>query len=462
MAGNNKNRGIAAGLRLCLLIPWAVATLPAVAAEKPQAARTAEHGRARALSLDEAIDLAFAQNPDLAAAAARIGQAEARVVEAEASFYPKVTARMEYSYSNNPAIAFSNVVAQRRFNFGMNINQPGWISNFRPEVMGAINLYRGGQDAALKRAAELGVEAAELERSALRNRLAAAVTAAYYAVLSAPRQAEVARQSVETVARELEHTRARVAEGMALKADVLSLEVRATEAYESELRARNAMELSRSALKTLLGSSDLPEFREIEVPDPSGEAAFPKLLDQALSQRPEMQAAAHQVHIREQELEAAKGAHLPRVDAYAGYGQNSRSPGDFSFNRDNGAIGISAEVDIYSGGAVTARISQAELRVTEAQAVQERTRLEIEDELRQAHLNLNEALQRLKVAEAGADSAEEALRLVNEQYHGGAATVTRYLEAETGRASAALRAILARYETRVAEAQLRKALGHWR
>ncbi|BBL76367.1 TolC family protein [Methylomagnum ishizawai] len=460
---NHKHGGIAMHWRICLLIPWLAVAFPAWAGTPAlPSARPLEKNRARPLDVDEAIDLAFAQNPDLAAAAARIGEAEARVVEAEAAFYPKVTARMDYAYSNNPALAFSSIVAQRRFNFGMNINQPGWVSNFRPEVVGAMNLYRGGQDAALKKAAELGVEAAELERSALRNRLAAAVTAAYYAVLSAPKQAEVAHRSVETVAKALEHTRARVAEGMALKADVLSLEVRATEAYESELKAKNAMELSRSALKTLLGSGEMPEFREIDPGLPHPEPNFGKLLDEALNQRPEMQAAARQVQIREQELEAAQGAHRPRVDAYASYGQNSRSPGDFTFNNDNGSIGLSAEVDVFSGGAVAARIQAAERRIVEAQAIQERTRLEIEDELRQAHLTLNETLQRLKVAEAGADSAEEALRLVHEQYQGGTATVTRYLEAETDHANAALRAILARYETRVAEAQLRRALGHWR
>jgi outer membrane protein len=441
------------GAAACLL--WAASAWPAGVPPEPAVRHP--------LTLQDAIDLAFAQNPDLAAAAARIGEAEARVAEVAAGFYPKLTARVEYTYTDNPAIAFSNIVAQRRFNFGMDINHPGWVENFRPEIAGSWNLYRGGQDAYLKKAAELGVEAAELERSALRNRLAAAVTAAYYAVLSAPRQVEVARRSIDAVESELKHTQARVAEGTALKADVLSLEVRKAEAHEAELKARNAIEISRSALRTLLGSgaAEAAELKEAEAPAPARGGDFRKLLDQALAQRPEMQAAAHQVQIREQELEAARGARLPRVNAFAAYGQNSRSP-DFSFGRDNGTIGVNAEVDLFSGGAVSARISAAERRIAEAQAVEQRTRLEIEDELRRAYSTLEEALQRLKVAEAGAASADEALRLVNEQYRGGTATVTRYLEAETDRADAALRAIVARYETRVAEAQLQKAVGHWR
>ncbi|HAZ40833.1 MAG TPA: TolC family protein, partial [Methylococcaceae bacterium] len=175
------------------------------------------------LTLNEAIELAFAQNPDLTAAEARIGQAEAKVAEVASGFYPKLTSRVGYDYSDNPALAFSYIVAQRRFNSGdlSSINNPGFVSNFRPEVIGTINLYRGGQDDYLKQAAELGVKASELAHAALRNRLAAAVTSAYYAVISAPKQFEVAQKSVHTIAHEVGLTREKVSEGMALRGDVL-------------------------------------------------------------------------------------------------------------------------------------------------------------------------------------------------------------------------------------------------
>ena len=422
----------------------------------------------RTLSLPDAIELAFAQNPDLAAAIARIGQAEARVAEVAAGFYPQLTARVGYDYTNNPALAFSYIVAQRRFNasptdFNGQINNPGWVENFRPEVIGRINLYRGGQDDYLKKAAELGVQATELEHAALRNRLASAVTSAYYAALTAPKQVGVAQRSVNTVEKEMELTRARVAEGMALRGDVLSLEVRSSAARESELQARNAINLSRSALKTLIGEArnELPELRETDLPVPVIKGSLLTMFDQALSQRPEMQAAAHQVRIREHELDAANGAILPRINAYAATGSNSRTldPSDYKANT---SIGINAEMDLFAGGAINARISAAERRVVEAQAMEQKTRLEIENEVRQAYSTLEQALARLKVAEAGATAAEEALRLVNEQYHGGSATVTRYLEAETDRASATLRSIVAHFEAQVAEAQLLQAVGHWR
>ena len=125
-------------------------------------------------------------------------------------------------------------------------------------------------------------------------------------------------------------------------------------------------------------------------------------------------------------------------------------------------MGINAEMDLFAGGAINATISAAERRVVEAQAVEQKMRLEVENEVRQAYTSLQQSLEQIQVSAKGATAAEEALRLVREQYHGGTATVTRYLEAETDRADASLRSILAHFEAQVAEAQLQKAIGHWR
>jgi outer membrane protein len=416
------------------------------------------------LNLEQLVNLAYERNPDLQAAQERIGQAEAQVAEATAAFYPKVTGAVGYSYTNNPALAFSAIVAQRRYEPTMNINQPGFVENFRPELIGSMSLFRGGQDYYRKKAAELGVEAAELERSALHNRLAASVTAAYYAVLAAPQQVEAARHSLQAVDSELNNARIQHDEGALLKSDVLSLEVRRAQAREAELKALNAVELTRSGLRTLLGldTSEALEIRE-SVAKPSSEQRdnLAGLITLALVQRPEMQVAARQVEMREKEVRAEQGGHLPRVNAYASYGINNRTPA-FNFNNDNLTMGVNAEIDLFSGGATVARVAGAERKLAEAQAIRERTRLEIEDDVRKAQANLIEAQQRKEVAEAATLSAREALRLVREQYRAGAATVTRYLEAEADQAQSEIREVSARYDALVATAFLQQAIGTWK
>jgi outer membrane protein TolC len=417
------------------------------------------------VSIERAMDLAFARNPDLRAAAERIGEAEARVKEAMAAFYPEVTARVSYTHSNDPARAFSMIVAQRRFSFtGVDINNPGYQQDFRPEIGTTWSLYRGGQDLARKRAAELGVEVSTLDRAAARNQLAAAVASAFYTLAAAPEQVKVAEHSIASVESGLKQAKARLSEGTGLRSDVLSLEVRLAQAKETKLRAENAEELARTALKTLLAlSTDTPlEIRaESESSPPPAAQEFPRLLKEALAERPEMRAAAKQLEMRGRELDAEKGAHLPRVNAIALYGQNHPDP-DLSLNRDNFTVGVTAEIDLFTGQRTSARIAAAEHRLAEAKALQDRTRLDIEKEVKEAHLIYQEALARMKVAEAAVGAAEEALRLVSEQYWGGTATVTRYLETETARVEARSNVIAARYEAQSAWAGVKRATGFWK
>lgn len=416
------------------------------------------------IELEQAVELAFQRNPNLQAARERIGQVQARVAEAVAAFYPQLKVGVGYTYSNNPAQAFSMIVAQRRFDFSMDINQPGFQEDFRPEIVATWSLFRGGQDYFRRQAAELGVDAATLEHAAIRNQLAAAVTAAFYAQLTAEEQTEVTRHTLETVRSELKHTQVRLEQGAVLKSDVLSLEARLAQARETQLKAQNAVELARSSLKTLLGlATDTP--LKIQAPSklqpPELDATFDELLSRALAQRPEMEAATRQVEMRRKELMAARGARLPHLDAYVVYGQNSRSP-NFSLNQDNLTLGINAELDLFTGGAVSAKISAAERKLAEAQSLQQQTQLEIGDEVKRAFLTLQEAIERVRVTKAAVRAAEEALRLVREQHRGGTATITRYLEAEAASADAHMRYVSARYEALVAKAVLNQSTGYWR
>ncbi|MGR9087813.1 MAG: TolC family protein, partial [Gammaproteobacteria bacterium] len=66
------------------------------------------------LSLEQAIITALDNNPSLQIMHERIAQAEARVGEAIARFYPHVQARLSYEHSDNPSRAFGMIISQRR------------------------------------------------------------------------------------------------------------------------------------------------------------------------------------------------------------------------------------------------------------------------------------------------------------------------------------------------------------
>lgn len=416
-------------------------------------------------TLEQAVNYALDNNPSLQVMHERIAQAESQLGEARASFYPQVKARLSYEHSDNPARAFSMIISQRRLDFGgTDFNHPGGVDNYRPEVIATYSLFNGGQDYQNKLAAELGVDAATLQESATRNQLIQSVTSAFYGVLAAKEAHKVAQRSIDAVKSELEQSRTRFEAGTVLKSDVLSLEVQLAEAQDAEIRAANAIELAQSGLKTLLGINAGDPFAIAEISSwqmPQLDRPFEAVLTQAIAQRPEAEAAQKQIEIAERKLSAAKGAHLPKADAYLSYGSDSKNL-DYSTSRDNVTAGVQVEVDVFSGFRTSENVKKAERQLAEAQKIARKIHLDIENDVKTAYLKLQEALDRVKVTTASVASAEEAFRLVSEQRQADVVTITRYIESEVARDEANSRVIAARYDALQAEAELNKALGNWK
>ena len=415
-------------------------------------------------SLDQAIDAALANNPELNIMQARIEQANAQLGESLASFYPQIKTSLSYQHSNNPAQAFAMIIAQRRLDMQSgNFNNPGFVDDYRPQVSASYSLFRGGQDYYNSQAAELNSEAAELEKSAARNRLVNHVTAAYYGELAAMDANTISQRSIESVQSQLHQTQLGYEAGTVLKSDVLSLEVQLAEAKDAQIHAANAIELAQNMLKTLLGLDANDSFAINLAANknlPASPASFEQLLNQALAQHPELKAAEKRVAIAEQQLAAAKAAHLPKADAFVSYGSDSKDLA-YSSNRDNLTAGVMVEMEVFSGFATQEKINKAEHQLTAAKETARQSRLQIENELKAAQLKLQEALHRAEVSNTASQAAEEALRLVNQQRQAGVVTVTRYLETQVALEKALSRQVNARFDALRAEAALKQAIGTW-
>jgi outer membrane protein len=439
-------------------------TEPEASVQPPPPRESRQDGPVGPITLERALALARERNPDVRAAAERIGAAQARVGEAASAFYPQVGARLSYSRTDNPAQAFGMIVAQRGFSNSLDVNDPGATENYRPEVYGAINLYRGGQDGHLLEAARHGLVATEQERDAIHNILADAVTATFLALLAAREHVVVAQASAQAVDSELAEARKRFNAGAILKSDVLSLEVRLAVAKEGQVRTRNAVEHAKAGLRLLLAlgpDEPVDPAPGAEAPGPDLPATFQAALARALAERPELRVAANAVRARQSEVEAERGSFLPRVDVFGSYGQDYDTL-ELDNDQDNWTFGVVVELDLFSGFQKSEKVRGGERRTAEARALEDKARLQVEQEVKSAMLALEEARERVTVTGTSVAAADEAMRLVREQYQGGTTTVTRYLEVEVALADARSRSIVARFDVRRAEAGVRKAVGSWK
>lgn len=441
------------GVVLCLCFTWLAKSL-ALAAELPP--------EGSGWTLPEVIALALERNPDLAQAQARAAAAVAKVREAESVFYPQVAARLGFARTDDPARAFGMILSQRRFRFDSNFNKPGPTQDVFPELVATYRLFQGGQDWFLRQAAGAGARAAQAQVAATRNALMDSAAQAYYALLIAPEQVAVAEAARAAVQAALESAQARLRAGAALESDVLSLQARLAAIDAAALRARNGVEIARAALRLVLAL----EATEPVAVRPSGDLAatlpqrFEEALQRAHEQRAELAAARAVVAQREAELAAARAAYLPRVDLVGSFGQHSDEL-SWSSRRDSWLFAATAELDLFTGLRRRERVQAAERLLDEARQQERQARANVDYEVRSAFANWEEARQRVEVTRAAVAHAEEALHLVSEQYRLGAATVTRYLEAEAAHTEARAQAVAAQYDRDRAAAALRKAIGGW-
>ncbi|MEE9339952.1 MAG: TolC family protein, partial [Methylococcaceae bacterium] len=391
---------------------------------------------------------------------------ESQVGIALSSFYPNIKTGLFYEHTDNPSRAFGMIIAQRRLDFSptTDFNHPGGTDNYRPEISAKLSLFRGGQDYFQTKAAQLGVEAATLEKSAARNYLIQTVSSAFYAFLAATEADKVASRSINAVENELRQSKNSYEAGSTLRSDVLSLEVQLAEAQDKKIQTANAIEMAKTGLKSLLGLVANEPFKidaSSEWALPKSERSFDELLTLAMSQRPETERASKQIDMAEQQLKAARGAYLPTANAYVSYGSDSKDI-DFSTNRDNVTAGVMVELDIFSGFRDSEKVKKAEHQVAIAKKMAKQNQLQIESAVKKSHLKLKEALARVNVTSSSVTAANEAFRLVSEQRKAGTVTVTRYIEAEVARDKSHSRNIAAHFDALRAEAELNQAIGYWK
>jgi outer membrane protein TolC len=159
-------------------------------------------------------------------------------------------------------------------------------------------------------------------------------------------------------------------------------------------------------------------------------------------------------------LDVARAAYLPRLDAQGMLYYDDPSL-NFSNNRRNWTAGIILNWDLFTGFATKARADKQKAVLEEMIAADRKTTLSIQLDLKTAYLKLEESEARLAVTKASVAQAAESLRLVKQQYEGGSATITRYLDAELARNRARIRTTAAFYDREKARASVGRALGHW-
>jgi outer membrane protein TolC len=153
----------------------------------------------------------------------------------------------------------------------------------------------------------------------------------------------------------------------------------------------------------------------------------------------------------------ARAEFLPKVNAFSSWEEDNQT--FLARGGNNWTVGASLNFNIFDGGANRARLAAAHYRQNQVQAQLEQMTAAVKLQVREAYLNLTTARQRVEVSRQAQSQAEESLRIIQNRYEAGLATITDLLQVESAHTCAEKNYLNALFDYRLSYAALELATG---
>lgn len=287
---------------------------------------------------------------------------------------------------------------------------------------------------------------------------------AYWQVISLTNKKKLAESFLKLVQKLDEDVDKMVAEGVATKADGLSVKVKVNEAEMTLTQVDNGLSLSKMLLCQLCG---LPLDTDLQLADQNMEnLALPATytesnIDLALANREELKSLELASKIYQQKVNVARSEFLPTVGLTANYLVSNPSLLNGFENKFRGmwGIGVVVKIPVFHWGEGIYKVKAAKAEANIARYQLEDVKEKVELQVTQSSYKVNEAAKKLAMAEKNMEKAEENLRYATLGFKEGVIPTSNVLEAQTAWLSAQSGKIDAQIDLKMSEIYLNKSMG---
>ena len=409
---------------------------------------------AAAETLEDAWARALQQDRGLAAVRSHAEAATLDAAAARAQRWPTVAVGGSYTWFDDaPAFDFSFT--------GLPVTAPELFGG-DDFAMGSatlsVPLFTGGRISSSIAAAEARGRGAGAQLQGAEQDLRLAVAESYVEVLRARKALAVADSNVRTLESLVGDVDAMYERELVPKNELLAVQVALADARQNSLRAANGAEIAQAAYNRRLGE---PLDRVVDlVEQVPGPEALPSdlvaLVQLATERRTELAALGEQATAYAQLAKVERSRGLPQVSVSGGYNYLENQ---FLDDEEFAMAGVGVQWALFDGGQSRKRAAAMERNRRAAEDQRADAESLIALQVRQAWLGVEEARKRVEVTGDAVEQAEENLRIARERYGAGLGTQTQLLEAETLRVQALTNRDNAVLDASLARLRLARATG---
>lgn len=382
-------------------------------------------GSCMALSIDEAVDMATKNNPDVLITQLGEEKAKAGLRQARGQNSISWTAGSTFGRSDN--------------------NNLGWSNSNNNRVSASLPIYSGGVNQNNIKSSELDVDIAKLQTERKWETMQLSVIQAYYDVLEAKKKIGVYEDTVNKYQQHLLNVEQLYGAGSKAKVDVLRSEVELSNARQDLIKGRNTYENNLSTLRNLLylDSQEPLELTDDFVYTPFA-GSVGDCVDFAISNRKELLVDGYQLQQKELAVKNAKAGYLPTVDLSLGAGWNKQVLPDSGNHEYSASIGVNW--NIFDSGITAAKVDAANTELKIAQATLQRDKNDIDLAVRKDYNSMREAEERFNSTGTAVRQAEEDYFIAQEKYKAGEGIMLDIIDAQEALSTARQNYISAQYD----------------
>lgn len=402
------------------------------------------------ITLEQAIEYALENNPEIVQLTLDFKTSQAKVDEALSGFYPNISASGYYAYLSDVAV----------FELDSMLIPMGQHENYNYQVSLQQVIFTWGKIYNAYRIAGLGKGIAQLNMIRKKQEVRYSVTDAFYGLLILKEMLNLSHESLLQLERHARAVETRYRAGLVPQFELLRAQVQVANLKPQVIKAENGLKLAQEGFKMLLGLPLYKEFKlagELQTVDQEFE--IDNLTQAALENRVELKNLKKYADIAERSKTIASRANLPSLVAGATYARTK--PFGFGGNDwgTNITFNIGFDFPIFTGFRNLAQYKQATLQVKGAQLALENLEKGITLEVKQAFYNFQAAKQSITAAQENVTQAEKTYEIINTRYRSGLATNLEFMDVQLAAMQARTNYLSALKRYYTSRAEIQKAIG---
>lgn len=407
------------------------------------------------LTLERSVEIALRRQPSILAAQGNVDVYYARKGQAEAGYYPQVNADAGYSRIKPVRGSVTSVNAGPVTS--VNAGSSNSFDQYSADVTASQMIFDFWKTGTQVKIQKLSMDAARSDLLNTEEQVILNVKQAYYQVLKAKRNLDVAGETVKQFQQHLEQAKAFYEVGTKPKFDVTKAEVDLGNAQLNLISVRNSLKIAKVILSNALGVPEAPEYQiEDNLSFSQYSVGLQEAIDKAYENRPELKSIFFKKKASEESVSLAKKGYFPVLSGNAGYSWTGER---FQNGGDGWSAGLTLSIPIFSGFLTKHQVSEARANLLVLTANEETLRQSVLLEVQQSFLNLTEAEERISVTELTVKQAQENSEIANGRYAAGVGNPIEVTDADVLLSNARTAYNQALYDYKVARASLEKAMG---